>query len=101
MIYAVAPVISLPTFVYVPPEVVNLYSLYPFAPDELFHEMDRLLDVGVLTARPVGVAGALPSAVNAVLDALAERGVSHLDLPMSPYRVWAASSTRSSASCSS
>jgi carbon-monoxide dehydrogenase large subunit len=37
-----------------------------------------------------GVAGALPSAVNAVLDALANRGVSELDLPMSPVRVWTA-----------
>jgi len=37
-----------------------------------------------------GVAGALPSAVNAVLDALGTRGVGALDLPMSPSRVWAA-----------
>jgi len=34
------------------------------------------------------VAGALPSAVNAVLDALAGRGVRELDMPMSPARVW-------------
>ena len=37
-----------------------------------------------------GVAGSLPSAVNAVLDALACRGVKHLDLPMTPQRVWSA-----------
>jgi carbon-monoxide dehydrogenase large subunit len=36
------------------------------------------------------VAGALPSAINAVLDALAGRGVTQLDLPMTPGRVWAA-----------
>jgi carbon-monoxide dehydrogenase large subunit len=35
-----------------------------------------------------GVAGSLPSAVNAVLDALAARGVRHLDLPMMPSRIW-------------
>lgn len=35
-------------------------------------------------------AGSLPSAVNAVLDALASRGVTHLDLPRTPARVWAA-----------
>jgi carbon-monoxide dehydrogenase large subunit len=37
-----------------------------------------------------GVAGSLPAAMNAVLDALAERGVAHLDLPASPLRVWSA-----------
>jgi carbon-monoxide dehydrogenase large subunit len=36
------------------------------------------------------VAGSLPSAVNAVLDALASRGATHLDLPMTPPRVWSA-----------
>jgi len=37
-----------------------------------------------------GVAGALPSGVNAVLDALASRGVTELDLPFTPHRVWQA-----------
>jgi len=46
--------------------------------------------LGVKGAGESGVAGALPSAVNAVLDALASRGVTDLDLPMSPARVWAA-----------
>jgi carbon-monoxide dehydrogenase large subunit len=46
--------------------------------------------LGVKGAGESGVAGALPSAVNAVLDALAGRGVTALDLPMSPARVWAA-----------
>jgi carbon-monoxide dehydrogenase large subunit len=46
--------------------------------------------LGVKGAGESGVAGALPSAVNAVLDALASRGVSELDLPMSPARVWSA-----------
>ena len=46
--------------------------------------------LGVKGAGESGVAGALPSAVNAVLDALASRGISHLDLPMTPQRVWAA-----------
>ena len=46
--------------------------------------------LGVKGAGESGVAGALPSAVNAVLDALASRGVSELDLPMSPVRVWTA-----------
>ena len=46
--------------------------------------------LGVKGAGESGVAGSLPSAVNAVLDALGTRGVRHLDLPMTPARVWAA-----------
>jgi carbon-monoxide dehydrogenase large subunit len=46
--------------------------------------------LGVKGAGESGVAGALPSAVNAVLDALASRGVRELDLPMTAARVWAA-----------
>jgi aerobic carbon-monoxide dehydrogenase large subunit len=46
--------------------------------------------LGVKGAGESGVAGALPSAVSAVLDALGTRGVRGLDLPMSPARVWAA-----------
>jgi aerobic carbon-monoxide dehydrogenase large subunit len=49
--------------------------------------------LGVKGAGESGVAGSLPSAVNAVLDALASRGVTHLDLPMTPARVWAALAT--------
>jgi aerobic carbon-monoxide dehydrogenase large subunit len=32
----------------------------------------------------------LPSGISAVLDALASRGVTHLDLPMTSPRIWAA-----------
>jgi carbon-monoxide dehydrogenase large subunit len=46
--------------------------------------------LGVKGAGESGVAGSLPSAVNAVLDALASRGVHDLDLPMTSARVWAA-----------
>ena len=46
--------------------------------------------LGVKGAGESGVAGALPSGVSAVLDALATRGISHLDLPMTPQRVWSA-----------
>ncbi len=46
--------------------------------------------LGVKGAGESGVAGALPSGVSAVLDALASRGIAHLDLPLSPQRVWAA-----------
>ncbi len=37
-----------------------------------------------------GCAGALTSVMNAIVDALAERGISHIDMPASPARVWEA-----------
>ncbi len=46
--------------------------------------------LGVKGAGESGVAGSLPSAMNAVLDALASRGIEHFDLPASPQRVWQA-----------
>lgn len=46
--------------------------------------------LGAKGAGESDVAGSLPSAVNAVLDALACRGVADLDLPMTPQRVWSA-----------
>jgi len=53
--------------------------------------------LGVKGAGESGVAGSLPSAVNAVLDALASRGVTHLDLPLTPERIWAALNGKASA----
>jgi carbon-monoxide dehydrogenase large subunit len=46
--------------------------------------------LGAKGAGESGVAGSLPAGVNAVLDALASRGVAHLDMPMTPQRVWQA-----------
>jgi carbon-monoxide dehydrogenase large subunit len=46
-----------------------------------------------LGAKGVGEAGchgAMPAVVNAVLDALAERGVAELDMPLTPEKVWRA-----------
>ena len=37
-----------------------------------------------------GCAGAIVSVMNAVVDALAERGIPHFDMPASPQRVWQA-----------
>jgi carbon-monoxide dehydrogenase large subunit len=44
--------------------------------------------LGVKGAGESGVAGSLPSGVSAVLDALASRGITHLDLPMTAQRIW-------------
>jgi carbon-monoxide dehydrogenase large subunit len=46
--------------------------------------------LGVKGAGESGVAGSLPSAMNAVLDALSARGIEHFDMPASPTRVWQA-----------
>jgi len=46
--------------------------------------------LGVKGAGESGVAGALPSAFSAVLDALSTHGVNDFDLPATPSRVWAA-----------
>ena len=46
--------------------------------------------LGVKGAGESGVAGSLPSGVSAMLDALASRGITHLDLPMTSQRIWSA-----------
>jgi carbon-monoxide dehydrogenase large subunit len=37
-----------------------------------------------------GCAGSLVCLVNAVVDALSEYGISHMDMPLTPERVWRA-----------
>jgi len=37
-----------------------------------------------------GCAGALPSVMNALVDALSEFGIRHIDMPATPERVWRA-----------
>jgi carbon-monoxide dehydrogenase large subunit len=43
--------------------------------------------LGVKGCGEAGCAGALPSVVNAVVDAL---GVKHIDMPLTPEKVWRA-----------
>jgi carbon-monoxide dehydrogenase large subunit len=37
-----------------------------------------------------GCAGSLPAVMNAVVDALSEYGIHHIDMPATPFRVWQA-----------
>jgi carbon-monoxide dehydrogenase large subunit len=37
-----------------------------------------------------GCAGSLSTLVNAALDALSEHGITHIDMPLTPERVWRA-----------
>jgi carbon-monoxide dehydrogenase large subunit len=46
--------------------------------------------LGVKGAGEAGTVGALPAVINAVVDALRPLGVTHLDMPATPARVWAA-----------
>lgn len=46
--------------------------------------------LGVKGAGEAGCCGAPPAIVNAVLDALKEFGVTHLDMPLTPEKVWRA-----------
>jgi carbon-monoxide dehydrogenase large subunit len=46
--------------------------------------------LGVKGAGEAGTTGALPAAMNAVLDALRPAGVTEMDMPVTAARVWAA-----------
>ena len=46
--------------------------------------------LGVKGAGEAGCVGACPAVVNAVLDALKDYGVTHIDMPLTPQKVWRA-----------
>ena len=46
--------------------------------------------LGCKGAGEAGTVGAVPCVMNAVVDALSEYGIRHLDMPATPARVWAA-----------
>jgi carbon-monoxide dehydrogenase large subunit len=46
--------------------------------------------LGVKGCGEIGTIGAVPAVVHAVLDALSEFGVSHLEMPLTPEKVWRA-----------
>ena len=50
----------------------------------------RTNPLGVKGAGEAGAIGAPPAFVNAVVDALAELGIEHLDMPLTPERLWRA-----------
>jgi len=50
----------------------------------------RTNPLGAKGVGEAGVTGSLPTLMNAILDALAPVGVTHLDMPCTPARVWAA-----------
>jgi carbon-monoxide dehydrogenase large subunit len=46
--------------------------------------------LGVKGCGEAGCAGSLTSIMNAIVDALSEYGIRHIDMPATPYRVWKA-----------
>ncbi len=68
----------------------------PHADEMPFFDVDahevptRVNPLGAKGVGEAGTVGALPALMNAVNDALAPLGVRHLDMPVSPERVWQA-----------
>jgi aerobic carbon-monoxide dehydrogenase large subunit len=46
--------------------------------------------LGAKGAGEAGTTGAIPTIANAVIDALKQYGISHLDMPYTPHRIWEA-----------
>jgi carbon-monoxide dehydrogenase large subunit len=46
--------------------------------------------LGIKGCGEAGCAGGLPAVMNAVVDALSEYGITHIDMPATPEKVWAA-----------
>jgi len=46
--------------------------------------------LGVKGCGEAGCAGSLPAVMNAVVDALSEFGITHIDMPATPHRIWQA-----------
>jgi len=46
--------------------------------------------LGVKGCGEAGCAGALTSVMNAVIDALGDRGIRHIDMPLTPAKIWQA-----------
>jgi carbon-monoxide dehydrogenase large subunit len=58
----------------------------------------RTNPLGVKGAGEAGCVGALPAVANALVDALSEFGVRHIEMPATPERVWRAMNGRKAAS---
>ena len=46
--------------------------------------------LGVKGCGEAGAIGAPPTVINAIVDALSEYGVTHIDMPATPNRIWKA-----------
>jgi carbon-monoxide dehydrogenase large subunit len=62
----------------------------PDLPVRLVGEPTELNPVGAKSVGEAGPVAAPPAVLHAALDALRPLGVGHLDMPLTPERVWAA-----------
>ena len=63
---------------------------FPLFVSELVEIPAKTNPLGIKGIGEAGTIAAPPTVVNAVLDALRERGVEHLDMPLTPARIWQA-----------
>ncbi len=63
---------------------------FPFFTSELVEIPATTNPLGIKGIGEAGTIAAPPTVVNAVLDALRELGVEHLDMPLTPARIWQA-----------
>jgi aerobic carbon-monoxide dehydrogenase large subunit len=70
---------------------------FPFFVSELAEIPAKTNPLGIKGIGEAGTIAAPPTVVNAVLDALRERGVEHLDMPLTPARIWQALNGRARA----
>jgi len=63
---------------------------FPPIASELVEIPAKTNPLGIKGIGEAGTIAAPPTVVNAVLDALSVRGVTHLDMPLTPERVWRA-----------
>jgi len=64
-----------------------------FLPAFEVERTETLTDVNPLGVKGAGETGTIastPAVVNAVVDALAPLGIAHIDMPLTPERVWQA-----------
>ncbi|CAN5891566.1 hypothetical protein BH18ACT11_BH18ACT11_17760 [soil metagenome] len=68
--------------------------MIPGAPELPNYTLDRTVTpsptnpMGVKGIGEAGTIGSPPAVINAVIDALSPFGVTHIDMPASPMRVW-------------
>jgi CO/xanthine dehydrogenase Mo-binding subunit len=71
------------------------YAL-PRASDAVMFQIDshpvpaKTNPLGAKGCGEAGCAGSLPAVMNAVVDALSEYGIRHIDMPATPHRIWQA-----------
>jgi aerobic carbon-monoxide dehydrogenase large subunit len=64
--------------------------MLPSFTTELSQVLTPTNPLGVRGGGEGGTTGALGTVVNAVVDALADFGVTHIDMPLTPEKIWQA-----------